>query len=72
MISAYHAYLNDPEIHRLDLEADRAQHRADLAGLTSLLSLIAPIKSANSTAQSGGSHFGALVGAVAALHVDFH
>ena len=68
MISAYHAYLIDPEIYRLDLEADRAQHRADIAGLTCLFTLLGPVTSSTSTAERSGSHFMALVGAAVGLH----
>ena len=76
MISAYNAYLIDPEIHRLDLEADRALHRADVAGLTSLFCLLSPITSATTTAQTGGSHFASLLGTIvglnAAIQADEH
>ena len=68
MISAYHAYLIDPEIYRLDFEADRARHRAELAGLTSLFTLLGPVTASTSTAERGGSHFMALVGAAVGLH----
>ena len=68
MISAYHAYLIDPEFYRLDLEADRAQHRAELTSLAPLFCLLAPITSSTSHAQAGGSHFAALAGTFIVLH----
>ena len=68
MISAYHAYLIDPEFYRLDLEADRARHRAELTSLAPLFCLLAPITSSTSHAQSGGSHFAVLAGTFVALH----
>lgn len=68
MISAYHAYLIDPDFYRLDLEADRAQHRAELTSLASLFCLLAPVTSGTSHAQAGGSHFAALAETLIALH----